>query len=101
MTYIVKQTRELLFNFQQIKMKFLSFLIFAGVIALSFAKANKAPAGDDVYCETDDDCIDAGDWQMGYYCCYGNNKCCPNAVFCDCPAEVDVILKYSEKLSKH
>ena len=26
-------------------MKFLSFLIFAGVIALSFAKANKAPAG--------------------------------------------------------
>ena len=56
---------------------------------------------DDVYCETDEDCVDAGDWQMGYYCCYGNNKCCPNAVFCDCPAEANVVLKYSEKLSKH
>ena len=48
-----------------------------------------------MYCETDEDCVDAGDWQMGYYCCYGNNKCCPNAVFCDCPAEANVVLNLS------
>ena len=48
---------------------------------------------DDIYCETDEDCKDAGDWMMGYYCCYTNHKCCPNAVFCDCPPAKENYLK--------